>query len=305
MLAFVASIILAIAPPPVLRPGKLVGQVHQVTLPRGMSIPYLAARYGVHPVRILKPSRQQLQDGLQAGERLMVDQRRIEPVFDPKWSGIVLNVPEAHVYLLERGKLLADYPVGVSRGDWQAPIGEFRVVSMQKNPTWHVPLSIQKEMEASGRPVIKSIPPGPFNPLGSRWIGFGNGRLGFHGTTSPTSIKHYASHGCVRMLAPHIEDLYQRVRVGTPVRVVYQPVLMAVSGDQIWLSVYPDVYGRQVDLMAQVRQLAEVAGVGGQLDWSLIAQKAKERDGMVSDVARPTTIPPGLRPRVTGSAENS
>jgi L,D-transpeptidase ErfK/SrfK len=300
--------------PPTFGPGRIVGTLHDIGQPRGLSIDLLASRYGVHPVRIVRPSWGVLKDGLQRGERLTVDQRRIEPRFPATMSGLVLNIPEAHLYQVENGRLLKDYPVGVSRSDWQAPIGRTQIVSMEKNPVWVVPDSIKAEMEKAGRPVIERIEAGPGNPLGNRWIGFGNGRYGIHGTTVPTSIKRYASHGCVRMLAPHLLDLYGRVKVGMPVYVTYQTVLLAADPKGIWLSAYPDVYERQPDRIGQVRSLATEAGVASRVDWKTVSAVLKRADGMVVNIATPggpiqvkpvptakPTASPSVRPTETPS----
>jgi lipoprotein-anchoring transpeptidase ErfK/SrfK len=40
---------------------------------------------------------------------------------------------------------------------------------------------------------------------------------GIHGTDAVSSIGQRASHGCIRMLIPHVVELYDRVPVGTPV----------------------------------------------------------------------------------------
>ena len=72
-----------------------------------------------------------------------------------------------------------------------------------------------------GRPADrgKVVPGGtPENPLKSRWLGIFNG-AGIHGIDPSEygSIGHAASHGCVRMRIPDVEDLYPRVPVGTPI----------------------------------------------------------------------------------------
>ncbi|MBC7545448.1 MAG: L,D-transpeptidase family protein [Candidatus Sericytochromatia bacterium] len=272
---------------PALGPGRLVGTLHDVPLPRGLTINELASRYGVHPIRILRPSQAILTRGLKRNERLVMDSRRIEPMFPAGISGVVLNIPEAQLYRVESGHVVKDFPVGVSRSDWQAPIGLSRVVAMEKNPTWYVPKSIQKEMEDNGRTVIEKIDPGPGNPLGSRWIGFSNGSYGIHGTLDPTSIKRNASHGCVRMLDPQLKDLYTMVSVGMPVYVYYQPVMLAVTDSNVWLSVYPDIYGRNPDVKASIRTLAAQAGVTNRLDWKAIQKALTKPDGIVVDVATP------------------
>ena len=41
--------------------------------------------------------------------------------------------------------------------------------------------------------------------------------VGFHGTSEVGSLGTAASHGCIRMAVPDIEELYDQVPVGTPV----------------------------------------------------------------------------------------
>jgi lipoprotein-anchoring transpeptidase ErfK/SrfK len=41
-----------------------------------------------------------------------------------------------------------------------------------------------------------------------------------HGTNQPSSIGHFVSHGCIRMLNEDVTDLFGRVGVGTPVVVM-------------------------------------------------------------------------------------
>ncbi|MEB3329471.1 MAG: L,D-transpeptidase [Candidatus Sericytochromatia bacterium] len=273
------------------RPGTLTGAVVRHTLRRGESAAWVAARHGVHPVRVSRLG----------GGRLRVDTRRVTPRFGAAVQGVVLNVPEAHAYLVHDGRLDRDYPVAVSTPDRPVPVGLTRVVSKEKNPTWYVPASIQKEMASRGQPVRTEVPPGPANPLGPRWIGFWNGRFGMHGTNAPTSIKRYASHGCVRFRAADIKDLYDRVWVGTPVRVVYQPVLLAVDARGIWLSAYPDIYEAGFDYQAAVRSLARDAGALPRLDWRRVAAALASRDGIVRNVGR-RAVPPAPPGGARGAA---
>lgn len=282
-----------------LAPGVITGAVNNYTVKAGDTVARLAPGFGVHPIRIRKPSEGLLKDGLEAGETIFVDQRQIMPAFYHWVEGIVLNVPEAHVYLVEGGRIVEDYPVAVSRSDWKVPLGETRVVDKTKHPTWYVPESIQREMAKNGQEVKTRVDPGPDNPLGTRWIGFADGTYGFHGTTAPNSIKTYASHGCVRFLQQDIEDLFSRVEVGTPVRIYYQPLKMAIDEGAVWISAYPDIYDLGFDYEDAVRTLAAQAKVGQHLNWETIKEATTARDGIPRNVSRPSEP----RPRATGSPE--
>ena len=60
------------------------------------------------------------------------------------------------------------------------------------------------------------IPPGPDNPIKARWIGI-TGGAGIHGTEDVGSLGSNASHGCIRMSIPDVEELFDRVEIGNPV----------------------------------------------------------------------------------------
>src|SRR5450830_1636742 len=62
---------------------------------------------------------------------------------------------------------------------------------------------------------------GPGNPLGARALYLGRTLYRIHGTNQPSTIGQFVSSGCVRLVNDDIEDLYQRVQVGT--RVVVLP----------------------------------------------------------------------------------
>lgn len=269
-----------------LQMGQVTGTVQAYTVRPGEDLETIAFTHGVAVTNVVQPSKGLVKNGLKRGMKLFVDQRQIVPVFPPTLSGIVLNLPEAEVYLLDNGNIVKRYPVGVSLGDqdWRAPVGDFKVVDKEKNPTWHIPKSIQKERAKKGLAPKTEVAPGVKNPLGSRWIGFADGTVGFHGTPDSTSIKRATSHGCVHFLKADIEDLYDRVEVGTPVHVVYQPVVMANNLGAMWLSAFPDFYERHVDYRATVKQLAGPAY--GTLDLHKVEQWLRAKDGLVHNVSR-------------------
>jgi lipoprotein-anchoring transpeptidase ErfK/SrfK len=104
---------------------------------------------------------------------------------------------------------------GVATGQpaYPTPNGRFSIVVMWKNPWWYPPASPW----AVG---AKPVPPGPGNPLGTRWMGLSAPGVGIHGTPEPGSIGYSLSHGCIRMRIPEAEWLFQHVRVGATVFIV-------------------------------------------------------------------------------------
>jgi lipoprotein-anchoring transpeptidase ErfK/SrfK len=103
--------------------------------------------------------------------------------------------------------------VAVGQPSYPTPLGRFHIVSKQRNPWWYPP-------SAGWASGASPIPPGPGNPLGTRWMGLSVGAVGIHGTYNSASIGGFASHGCVRMYLHQAEWLFERVRIGTTVFIV-------------------------------------------------------------------------------------
>jgi lipoprotein-anchoring transpeptidase ErfK/SrfK len=103
------------------------------------------------------------------------------------------------------------YPIAVGQQGLQTPAGLYHIQNKVVNPSWQVPFS-----SWTGSLAGQVIPPGPDDPLKARWLGIFNG-AGIHGTDETWSIGHAVSHGCVRMTIPEVIDLYNRVKIGTPV----------------------------------------------------------------------------------------
>ena len=110
-------------------------------------------------------------------------------------------------------RLVRSFGVATGQAQYPTPLGSFHIVVMWRNPWWYPPAS---DWAKDADP----IPPGPGNPLGTRWMGLSAPAVGIHGTPDPASIGYSASHGCIRMLIPQAEWLFQRVEVGTPVFIV-------------------------------------------------------------------------------------
>jgi hypothetical protein len=115
--------------------------------------------------------------------------------------------------LFKRLKLVRTYPIAVGRQGLETPAGFYEIDDKQVNPSWHVPKSAW-----AGELAGRIIPPGPDDPIKARWLGFFNG-AGIHGTTDTWSLGSAASHGCVRMAIPDVEQLYDLVPLHTPIYV--------------------------------------------------------------------------------------
>ncbi len=105
------------------------------------------------------------------------------------------------------------FRVATGQAIYPTPTGAFTVVDKQRDPWWRPP-------DSPWAKGLKPIPPGPGNPLGTRWMGLSAPGVGMHGTPDAASIGYSASHGCIRMQIPDAEWLFDHVRLGTPVFIV-------------------------------------------------------------------------------------
>jgi lipoprotein-anchoring transpeptidase ErfK/SrfK len=105
------------------------------------------------------------------------------------------------------------FPIATGQSSYPTPLGRFRIVVKWRNPWWYPPSSPW----AKG---LKPVPPGPGNPLGTRWMGLSAPGVGIHGTPDAASIGYSASHGCIRMRIPDAEWLFRHVQIGTTVFIV-------------------------------------------------------------------------------------
>jgi lipoprotein-anchoring transpeptidase ErfK/SrfK len=105
------------------------------------------------------------------------------------------------------------FAVATGQSQYPTPLGRFTIVVKWRNPWWYPPNSPW----AQGQ---KPIPPGPDNPLGTRWMGLSAPGVGIHGTPSDASIGYSVSHGCIRMHIPQAEWLFNHVEIGTTVFIV-------------------------------------------------------------------------------------
>jgi L,D-transpeptidase ErfK/SrfK len=174
------------------------------------------------------------------------------------------------------------WAVRTGRRSW----GRFTVVVKVVNPAWDVPLSIQEEMRRNGKAVVTRVPPGPQNPLGRHWIGLSVPGYGIHGTNAPASISKFQSHGCIRLKAADIADLFARVHAEMGGISVYEPILLDVVANEVWLQAHPDVYRRDKrDVEAYITAEAARLAPGAWLDVERVRTILRERSGRPHPVA--------------------
>jgi L,D-transpeptidase ErfK/SrfK len=264
---------------------RITGSAIVYTVVRGETLGELAARFGVYPSTIAADNDLDSRKVLEVGRLLRIDNRHIVPTTLARYQ-IIVNIPQRMVFYDDGDRIFA-YPIAVGRMTWQTPRGPFAVIRKEENPAWHVPESIRAESASAGKVLPPVVPPGPKNPLGQFWIGLSLASIGIHGTPIESSIYKAATHGCIRLRRDEIAELYSQVALGTRGQIVYEPILMAVSGDDVYLEVHPDVY-KQLSAHPRhiVRDLAVSLGLTERIEWALADRELDRRAGVARKISR-------------------
>nr|WP_281381790.1 L,D-transpeptidase/peptidoglycan binding protein [Conexibacter arvalis] len=125
----------------------------------------------------------------------------------------VITVDRAafRLHLWKNLRLEKSYSIAIGQVGLDTPAGLYEIQNKAVDPAWSVPNSAW-----AGDLAGQVIPPGPSNPIKSRWMGIYDG-AGIHGTDAVYSLGTAASHGCVRMAIPDVIELYDRTPVGAPI----------------------------------------------------------------------------------------
>jgi lipoprotein-anchoring transpeptidase ErfK/SrfK len=143
-------------------------------------------------------------------------------VVQPKVSTAQLAKKYPAVLIVDRGsfrltlyknlKKAKTYGIAVGQVGLDTPAGLYTIQNKAVNPAWHVPNSAWAG-DLAGKVIAGDD---PSNPIKARWMGIYDG-VGVHGTSDDASIGSAASHGCIRMHIPDVEELYDQVPVGAPI----------------------------------------------------------------------------------------
>ena len=125
---------------------------------------------------------------------------------------LVASLSQRKVRLIRNGKVVMTYPIAIGQPAYPTPTGEYEINDKQVDPAWYPP-------DSPWAAELSTIPPGPGNPLGTRWIGTTAPAIGLHGTYADYSVGTAASHGCMRMHIPDVEELYDQVTIGMKISI--------------------------------------------------------------------------------------
>jgi lipoprotein-anchoring transpeptidase ErfK/SrfK len=151
-------------------------------------------------------------------------QHEVDPMFhrqevdytgSQKPGTIVIDTKDKFLFLVEKSGKAMRYGIGVGREGFLWT-GTEKISRKAEWPDWTPPPDMLKR-----RPDLPThMDGGPENPLGARALYLGASLYRIHGTNEPNTIGTNVSSGCIRMMNEDVEDLYNRVGVGTTVVVM-------------------------------------------------------------------------------------
>lgn len=145
-------------------------------------------------------------------------------------TGLIINLAQMRLFYFpppqpgEPARVIT-HPIGIGDDVAPTPVGATRITRKAVDPAWYPPDSVRKRRAEEGEILPAVVPPGPDNPLGNRALYLGLPGYLIHGTNRPWGIGMRVSNGCIRLYPESIEALYPQVPVGTPVRIVNEPLL--------------------------------------------------------------------------------
>ena len=229
------------------------------------------------------------------GKEITVPGRHILP--PGPHEGIVVNLPEHRLYYFPKPKRGAPievitYPVSIGKMDWRTPLGVTHVTQKIKDPVWYPPESVRKEHAEAGDPLPPGpVKAGPDNPLGAfaMRLAAGNGTYLIHGTNNPIAVGLAVTHGCIRMYPVDVAALFPLIPVGTPVRLINEPVKIAWVDGELLLEAHPPVdaqgqsFEPDLDQFSALLQKA-VGDTTVAIHWDYAREVLQKADGVIATV---------------------
>lgn len=285
--------------------GDVVGQIeHLITDGRQTLIDLALERdLGILAISALNPG----VDVWVPGRERLVSLPTAQILPEHERRGIVVNLAELRLYHFPAPDTVPHvHAIGIGREGFTTPLGTTTVTRKQADPTWY-----PTEATRADRPELPSVvPAGPENPLGRHALYLGFPTYLIHGTNKPYGVGRRVSRGCIRMYPDSVATLFDRVPVGTPVRIMNDPIKLGWSDGDLYLEAHPDL--EQLDeLEAQYRFttkqppditpriVAKAGEARRRLAWDVIEMELVNRRGVPVRITRPEMASAGRRHRST------
>jgi lipoprotein-anchoring transpeptidase ErfK/SrfK len=259
------------------------------------------------------------------------DMADAKPNSVPTDTRIVVNAPAYRMDVFQDGKLVKTYKVGIGYPEFPLPQGMRKADTIIFNPTWTPP--DEPWVKGKFAPGKKVEAGSKDNPLGPIKIPIGLPSL-IHGGKAPARLGGFASHGCVGLTNPQVQDFSvvlaslgggqltpedvagyaknreenKQVKLSSAVPVELRYETIVVEDGR--LHVYRDVYDKGTNTEENLRRVLEAFGVKLEdLSEQERAQVAQALQAMARDAqGNPTDGQPAATPTPTpgkGKAANA
>ncbi|MFI4938021.1 MAG: L,D-transpeptidase family protein [Candidatus Berkiellales bacterium] len=263
---------------------NVVGNVQYTVVRPGDSLATIAIRYNMGGYEMLEANPGVDYKHPQPGKRLVIPSRFVLP--DTEKKGIVINLAEMRMYYYHSdGAHVSTYPIGVGQAGWNTPLGKTQITRKRLHPTWVVPDSIMAEHIAHGQFIPKVKGPGGDNPLGNFAMNTGFTSIVIHGTPFPKAVGVRSSHGCIRMTNENAGELFNSVKVGTPVNIIHQPTKIGKLDNKIYMEAHVplsnELYAASYrDIGQMIHKTVEKTGQRYNVQWNEVERLQHRASGI-------------------------
>jgi L,D-transpeptidase ErfK/SrfK len=281
---------------------NVIGSLNMATVPPNARAVDVGMAYdqGFQELKIANPGVDMIAHDTNA--EVVIPSQYVLP--DSPREGIVINVAEMRLYYYPKTaeglqRTVITHPVSIGREDWTTPHGVTKVVKKIKDPVWIPPESIKREhLRDWGEKLPNVVPAGPDNPMGQFALKLGLPSYYIHGTDMKKveGIGMRVTHGCIRMYPKDISSLFAQVDVGTPVRIINQPIKLGRLNGALYIEAHPHLEedpNSKVDQSDNiVNQLIGMVGeTGSEVDWNQVRSAVGMRNGIPVGIGQWTGMP--------------
>jgi L,D-transpeptidase ErfK/SrfK len=265
---------------------NIIGKIYQVKVEKGMTFDEMAQHFNLGAQELKDANPDISPRRIHVGSMITIPTEFILP---PKkfQKGIVINIAERRLYYFNKGNhTVLTFPIAIGRQGWHTPLGSTYVYRKEEGPIWNVPKSIRDAyLEKNGEEHPRRIGPGPQNPLGEYAIYLHMDGYLIHGTNSPASIGNSVSSGCIRMHNSDVAELYNHVKRGTPVNIIYYPNKAGWRDGKLYLESHRlTSYQSNGATTAAEEVLDALKERPGTVNWQMVKKVVKQHRGLPTEI---------------------
>lgn len=256
---------------------NIVGKIQTTTAQNNLSLGEIGRQFDLGVYEMIEANPNLNPWAPQPGATVIIPTEFILP--PGKRQGIIINLAEMRIYYFHpHENKVSTHPIGIGRKGWNTPLGNAHITQKRELPYWQPPISIQQEHINRGTPLPKIVPPGPDNPLGKFAMRLSIPGYLIHGTNRPGGIGVRSTSGCIRLFPEDIKELYPKISLGTPVKIIHAPYKFGYRGHNIFLEAHQplsDHYHAHENKLSLLKQALEEAVLENYpINWQEVEQKS-------------------------------